>query len=386
MKNIEQNLQKVLDCLREFRNNDLLPSCKYKLRVKNSKKNSTNLDNLGISYEETNSQTVLQIDLDQDNFYIRKSAEHFLQTCRNQIDDLASYFRKDVMILDKNIIYIKGEPIENNPLFFRNTLCSFSLLELLRSNVVDFDDVVNQKLILLSQKTGKIELSYKDQFIVRALILLEGDNDFIEVTKKLKNKIEADAAFIGFFKDAFIENATVSFFESLEKIDRVHAIAERNFQLYKNKFDFKKFEKGLHEAKESYFNTYFNFQSEMLSKINALPIQFGIYIFLLYRFSENILGVATIIILMLGWSFFSVATIVNLEKDLESLKEDFLNSLKRIKARSGFNDADLKEYKCLVLDKSKNSIKRVKQFKYIVILFTCSFLIFAFREIFSLAQ
>lgn len=380
MKRTEQ----VLNSLYELQNKDLKQSEKLKLSFPNSEDIRSCLDNLNIEYEKLDSENQLQIDLDQEDFYIRKSAEHFLQTCHNQTDISASSFKKDIIIVDKKIIYSKDNLVEDNPLFFQNVLCSFELITLFKSCLVDFNDVTKQKFTFLSHKTGKIDISYEYQSRIEAIKFFESNSGFIKIVKNIKDKIENDRSFINFFKDAFIENATNCFFKSLEKIERICAIADRNFQLYKSKFDFNEFEKGLHEAKENYFNTYFKFQSEMLSKIGSLPIQFGIYIFLLTRFSEELLGTIATAVLLTGWGVFSISTIQNLKKDLKDIELDFLNSLKRIKAGSGLSDEDLADHKKLILDKSKSSIRRIAHFGVITYLFSAILLIFSFRQIYLL--
>ncbi len=381
------NYQQIIDSLLELKSQDLTSTDKRKLTIIDNEENKLILNEINIEYGEINNngKDLIEIDLDQNDFYIRKTKEHFLQTCHNCVEMDTLKFRRSILLIDDKISYSKETEAENIPVFFKNVLFSFELLNLFKKKIADFDNVLEQKFILLSPTAGKAEVSYVDSTRIEIQKFFDNvSNDLGISIRTLKYKIKNDSSFISFFKDSFIEKNESCFFNSLLKIKDILNVAERNFELYQKKFDFNEFEKGLQGAKEDYFKKHFEFQSGVLSNINSFPIQFGIYIFLLARFSDNPLGLVIMILLLFGWSFFSIKTIGNLETDINNLHKDFDTSLIRIKEKSGLKNDEFTKYQNTVKDTSDRSLDRLKWFKWLYYVFSFVLFVIAVVQIYTL--
>ena len=369
-------LQHILALLSELIEGDLTPQEVRSLTIPIDY--SSELDKLGIIYEPIKSANEVKIDLDQEDFYIRKTKQDFLKTCHNHVDISSSthdlLFKKPILILEQELIYQISHANEN-PIFFKNVLLSFEALNIFKNIIADFDDVNRQEVILLSSSKGKTVISYDSTNRYKFQNFFDDDSgDFIANHTELVKKAHDDS-FILFLKDSIISADKYCFFEILSNMSNILNSANRNLELYKKKFDFEEFEKGLTESKQDFFNSYTKFQSEILSKINSLPIQFGIYIYLLNRFSDQLYPLAAISLLILIWGGFYIATLINIENDLGYLEEDFKSTFHRILHKSGLADEDLDNYRKQILTNSRKQIKRISRYKWLNI-FLLSFLFF----------
>lgn len=358
----KQQLQEIVNYLSDLSKNDLTQAEIRELTISDTYKSK--IERLGVEITSGKDNTII-INLDQSDFYIRKNKKDFLKTCGGHIAEKKLEFKKSILLIEEKLIYLKDDA-DNNLSFFQNVLSSFELLDIFKKYVADFDDYANSKLILLSPTKGKLELTYEDAHRYKAKSFFEDEkNNFQQIVDSLKEKIRINPDFPDFVKDSFIENNKNCFFDALSDIDNILITAKRNHELHIKKFDFKEFEKGLSESKQDFFKSYTKFQSEILSKINALPIQFGIYIYLLNKFSDALYPLIATLLLIIIWGGFYIRTLQNLQDDLIDLEKDFDTTFARIMQQSGISSDDVDAYKKQIKNSSKKQIKRIYIYKWL---------------------
>jgi len=135
-----------------------------------------------------------------------------------------------------------------------------------------------------------------------------------------------------------------------------------------NNFSFAEFKKQLNEDKEKYLKDYQSNLSDFLSKISSMPIQFGVYIYLMVRFSEELLPITATAILVLAWSFFKIMTVNRILENVVYLKSKFQRDLGALVEKSGIDKVESDRVQ--VVEKFSKSISLIKGYRLFVAIFS----------------
>ena len=342
------------------------------------------IDELTFLSNDLNSQTTLLTELD---IQYDKLAEGISINLANQAisiyktkEDCIKHFQgnieKPIIILADKIIY-ENEIIN---FFFENLIYSQKIQKLLESKdkeVITFNDKVNKTYFLLSEKNGKIEIGYKN----KPLEFYENNHNL----KKLYNSMEGNLSkeYVAFFRDNIIKIVEEKkgfddrFFYLLSKLEIIIEKTDREYKLFLHKFSFEEFHSKLEEEKDKYFKSLQDSLSDFLSKINSLPIQFGVYIYLLFRFEKEIYPLLIVSTIIIIWSLFSYFSISTMKKSIKNLSQRFDNVFKKISEKSGIDLESLEKEKKGVNDRLSNIKTLTTLYQAVTIVFTIGFLILA---------
>lgn len=327
------------------------------------------LDEVEIVYEEQ--AEGIKIDFSAQKFKIYKTKKDCIN--RLSIDD----FERDILIIEDSLIFISSG--EYFPIFFENVLFWHKFVDIFRRNeIFHYDDFLHKKFIFLSEKHGKVEVGYEVRDIA----------DYYDANNNVKNAFELISARISnnqefktFIRDSFIgvskEIASVKsrFTESLISINKILESASRDFELFKNKFSFEEFRNSLEKDKEKYFKEYQGNLSDFLSKIASMPIQFGVYLYLILRFQNDFIPLFAVTILIFSWSIFSCKSIGHIIFNIDYLVEKFNKNFDEIVKKSGMTKEESDINKSEVKIQFKKVIGLVKAYRIVIIIFTiCSIL------------
>ena len=333
------------------------------------------LDDCGINYDcqKDCQKEGIFIDLDKQDFKIfktRASAVKFL----NHEDDFSS----DILVIEKtapgkDLIY---ENKQSSSELFENILYFDKFKELfVNFDIASHNDEVHKRMTFLSANHGRIDAGYEKIWIEN---YYERNNDLKNQLEAIQFKIGEDSNFKNFFKESYIESLTslpdvhTRFAESLTKIEYILETAQRNYELYQHKFSFAEFRKGLNEDKEKYIKDCQASSSDLLSKIAYMPIQYGAYILLIIRFSEELIPISALTILIIAWGIFSYRSLTSILGNVEYLKKKFEQDFSSMLDKSGISEIEVKDDKeeiSLNFDKSSSLIKSYRAF---VVVFSIS--------------
>jgi len=343
------------------------------LKILSSKLDIELLGRCDIAFEEQ-AEGVF-IDLSQQNVFLYKNKR-----------DAITYFNGDesdaIWIIESELVYSEGISSDS---FFGNLFYSkrFQAL-LLETGVISYHDTLNKIYVFLSETHGKMEIGYAEKH----LEFCNGDYDIEPLYAKISEKL-GEAEYRSFFRDNFMneasnfENYDDKFYLALKKLSAVFDNSNREFELYKNQFSFEKFSSDLHDEKEKYVKRIQDELSEFLSKVNTLPIQFGVYILLVFRFKDEPVPLIGSIVLIVAWSAFSVVSIRTMEKGFESLKLNLGKTFDSIASESGIDSEVLQEDKAEI-DKRISGIETIMTwYKGVVIVFSLVFVVFSGWSVFK---
>lgn len=328
---------------------------------------TTLLTELGIQYDKL--AEGISINLANQAISIYKTKEDCIKHFQGNIE-------KPIIILADKIIY-ENEIIN---FFFENLIYSQKIQKLLESKdkeVITFNDKVNKTYFLLSEKNGKIEIGYKN----KPLEFYENNHNL----KKLYNSMEGNLSkeYVAFFRDNIIKIVEEEkglddrFFYLLSKLEIIIEKTDREYKLFLHKFSFEEFHSKLEEEKDKYFKSLQDSLSDFLSKINSLPIQFGVYIYLLFRFEKEIYPLVIVSTIIIIWSLFSYFSISTMKKSIKNLSQRFDNVFKKISEKSGIDLESLEKEKKGVNDRLSNIKILTTLYQAVTIVFTIGFLILA---------
>lgn len=294
---------------------------------------------------------------------------------KNKIDCIR-YFQenteKEIIIIEDKIIYDKSTSMN---VFFENLIYSQKIKKLIEDKeVISFHDKLNKKYILLSEKNGKIELGYKN----KSLEFYEKNHNL----KKLYDSMESNLSkeYIALFRDNIIKGVEEEkeiedrFIHFLSKLGLIVEKTDREYKLFLHKFSFDEFNSKLEEERDKYFKSLQDSLSDFLSKINSLPIQFGVYIYLLFRFEKEIYPLLIASVIIIIWSLFSFFSILTMKKSIKNLSQRFDNIFKKISEKSGIDLESLEEEKHGVNNRLNDIKLLTSLYQIVVIIFTLGFL------------
>lgn len=338
------------------------------------------LNRFDISYEDE--AEGISIDLTAQPMKIFKSKESAVKHLSE------SDFSSDVIVTEidvsspacTDIEYLADTEPHSGSYIFDNIQYSHRFKHLfLDKEIASYNDETRNRLIFLSNKHGRLHVSFgcgwNSEFYDR-------NNELKSHYHKLEERISANKDFEDFFKESLLEFAKgiseedKRFIEILRGMKFIIESSERNFELYKHNFSFSEFKKELDEDKEKYLKDYQSNLSDFLSKIASMPIQFGVYIYLMVRFSEELLPIVATMILVGVWSGFKVLTVNRILDNVEYLKFKFGCDLDSLVARSGIDTTEVEEARTLVDKRFDKSIFLIKSYRLFVVIFSiCAFAI-----------
>lgn len=326
------------------------------------------LKELSIKFEKMSEG--IAINLAQQSIFIYKTKADCIKHFQINAD-------KEIIIIKDKIIYDKSTTCD---VFFENLIYSQKIQKLLEAEdkeVISFNDKVNKKYFLLSEKNGKIEIGYKN----KPLEFYENSYNL----KKLYDSMEGNLSkeYVAFFRDNIIKSVEEKkelddrFFYLLGKLELIIEKTDREYKLFLHKFSFEEFHSKLEEERDKYFKSLQDSLSDFLSKVNSLPIQFGVYIYLLFRFEKEIYPLLIASTIIIIWSFFSYFSIFTMKKSINNLSQRFDNVFKKIAEKSGIDLESLEKEKNGVNDRLSNIKTLTTLYQVVTVVFTIGFLILA---------
>lgn len=324
------------------------------------------LNELSIKFE--NVSEGIAINLAQQPVLIYKTKADCIKHFQPNID-------KEIIVIKDGIIYDKSTTCD---VFFENLIYTQKIQKLVEDKeVISFNDKVNKKYYLLSEKNGKIEIGYKN----KQLKFYENNYNL----KKLCDSMESNLSkeYIAFFRDNIIKSVEEKkevddrFFYLLSNLELIIEKTDREYKLFLHKFSFEEFHSKLEEERDKYFKSLQDSLSDFLSKVNSLPIQFGVYIYLLFRFEKEIYPLLIASTIIIIWSLFSYFSISTMKKSINNLSQRFENVFKKISEKSGIDLESLEKEKNGVNDRLKNIKILTTLYQIVVVVFTIGFLILA---------
>ena len=285
-------------------------------------------------------------------------------------------FSSDILVIEKGIggeevVYENGESeskLFENILYFHE----FKML-FIDAAIASYHDEVARKIIFLSSKQGRLDVEYSEHWIEE---FYETDNGLKNQLEAIKSKIAADSEYKSFFRESFVDysktlpNVGSRFTKSLASIKHIVESATRNYELYQHNFSFAEFRKELDEDKEKYLKEYQSNVSDFLFKIASMPIQFGVYIWLVLRFSEQLLPMFAITIVIAAWTCFTLYSVNIILGNVKYVKNKFISDFSMMLEKSGIDEAEVKGDRDQIVDKFKKSILLIKGYWVFVLIFS----------------
>jgi hypothetical protein len=322
------------------------------------------LKKFNISFDEENEG--IRIDLSVQDIKIYKNK-----------NDCIKYFKegeeKDILIIEDEIYYQNTDGIQD--VFFENLIYSLKIKNLIKDKIASHDNEYLKSFFFLSSKKPTIDVSYKN----KALSFYSYEYDLKNIFYKLEIKCKEDE-YLSFFRDNFIHkaeeviNSDDRFLNTLKVINIIFEKSNREFELYKSKFSLEEFQSKLDEEKNKYFKKLDDTLSEFLTKVNSLPIQFGVYTYLIFRFEKEIIPLSIIVLLISVWSVFSYYSMQNLKLGLNHLHKRFVVTFSKIYEKEIFDKKILKIDKKTVKDRVKNIYKLICYYQLVSIVLTIGFI------------
>ncbi|NOQ93549.1 MAG: hypothetical protein GQ547_02810 [Methylophaga sp.] len=308
------------------------------------------------------------------------------KTKLDAIKDLeCDYFDKPILIFEEQLIYQKNA--SNNPVFFENILHWHKFKSLIIDNEISsYDDELSNRLIFLSECMGKVEVGYARE----TSSFFDKENTLKDQFTAIKNSLENNKEFSGFFRDNFlkiaqdIDNIELRYTNSLSSISRIYESSKREFELYKNKFSFDIFKAELDKETESYLKEYQADLSSFLLNVGALPIQFGVYIYLITKFETQVFPLVAVLTLILIWSLFSLFSIKQILDNVKYIKGSVEIHFDSLIANSGLINDEIEPDKKLILKRFSKTKSMLMFYMVLVSIFSISILVMGFNLIMKL--
>lgn len=229
---------------------------------------------------------------------------------------------------------------------------------LLFSEIVDFDDKVNNDLFLLSITYGKIDINYSPDPERKNYYSVSRDLDF-----KTLEQLLITENFPNFFKDTIAR-----FLSDKPKRDLYAILTNFNFlisntknalSLYQHNFSFEEFERKFDKDLFDYIEKLQDLTSSFHSKVMAIPLQFGVYIYLLSKFQSEFLSLIFVVLTLIVWSIFNYFVTSKTYSNINYLEIEIKNRINLIKQESGVADKKIskpRQYLTKNIDNMKNTI------------------------------
>lgn len=328
------------------------------------------LETCGVKYEEPKEGISIDLSKEVQGFWIFKNKASGLEHLGDPEE-----FSVDIVVIEKahdgkDLIYEDGK---SESKFFENVLYFHKFKSLfIESQIASYYDELNENMIFLSATHGRLDISCA---ITGFEEFYDHNNDLENQFNTIQKKIDGDNQSKDFFRESFIgcvKNLSneKTLLKSLKKIKYIVESASRNYELYRHKFSFDKFKKRLDKDVEKHFKEYQSYLSDFLSKTASMPIQFGVYIFLIIRFSENLWPMIGTSVLMIVWSCFTVFWARQILENIKHLKNMFEGDFSRLLQESGIPQKDIKKDRDEIINRLDKSIKLTQWYWRFVLFFT----------------
>ena len=337
------------------------------------------LDKYGIEYHKE--QEGIHIELSGQGFEIYKDKRSALEYLEGR-----RAFTKDILILEQSVygnqkvetVYFKDSAETSTSCIFENIIYLNKFRELfIEWDICSFSNELDKTLIFLSPDQGRVDIKYAANW---APEFYESNHDLKQHFQTIKDKVQ-EKDFKNIFKESYIKTAIdihdceKRFTGTLITINAIMENAERNYELYQNKFSFAEFEKGLYEEKEKFIKEHQSSLHEFLSQTSYMPIQFGTYIYLVNRFSDSASMLIVVAVVILAWSMFSCMTVYRILDNIKDLKNNSKDLVSSIKTRSGISKDEFQEID-KVIRKIPKSICLLWSYLALVVIFSLCMLVF----------
>lgn len=171
-------------------------------------------------------------------------------------------------------------------------------------NIIDFENQITKDYFILSSDYGKIVLSYSPSPEKLDFYKTEHSIDSTRLEELLKTE-----SFPEFYKNSIAkflyDKKDKDLYTILSNFDLLLTNAVNALSLYKQNFSFEKFEKEFDDNLSSNIKKLQELTSSFQSKIMAIPIQFGVYIYLLSKFNDSFISIFLIVATIIAWSIFN---------------------------------------------------------------------------------
>lgn len=357
---------------------DLLASCTDKATDEliflsdDLKDQTTQLTALQIQYDEW--AEGISINLANQAITIYKTKEDCIKHFQGKIE-------KPIVILADKIIYEK----DADNVFFENLIYSLKIRTLIENKeIISFHEKITKNFILLSESNGKLQMGYES----KPLEFYNEEHNLKNLFELLLKKLDKDE-FASFFRDNIIksvedeEDIKRRYITFLTRLNNTIEKTEREYSLFINKFSFEKFNSELKKEKEKYIKNIQENLSEFLSKVNALPVQFGVYILLIFRFENEMIPLIGTVILIISWSAFSFFSLQTMKKTINFIERNFKNVFEQIAKESGMEEEVLEQDKKEVNNKINDIRKMIIWYQSVMIIFSLIFIVFSSSNIYK---
>lgn len=357
---------------------DLLASCtdeatdELTFVSKDLKNQKTLLTELNIRYDEL--AEGISINLANQAITIYKTKKDCIKHFQGNIE-------KPIVILTDKIIYEK----DTFNIFFKNLIYSLKIRTLIEEReIVSFHEKINKNFILLSESNGKLKMGYES----KPPEFYDKEHNLKNLFELLLKKLDKDE-FASFFRDNIIksieseEDIKRRYITFLTHLNNIIEKTEREYSLFINKFSFEKFNSELKKEKEKYIKNIQENLSEFLSKVNALPVQFGVYILLIFRFEHEIIPLIGTVVLIIAWSAFSFFSLQTMKKTINFIERKFKNVFEQIAKESGIEEDVLEQDKKEVDNKINDIRKMIVWYQSVMVIFSLIFIIFSSVNIYQ---
>ena len=328
------DIENLIDFLEKNLKNDTSNNARELLISNEYQINEGILDSFDIKYRIEGSST--KIRLNNSKIEIFKSLNDALKNI-NSINKSIKYIILHENISQKNML--------------RNIQYFLKIKEiLLSSGIIDFDHEIKKDFFLLSNTYGKINISYLPNSERRNYYSASHDLDF-ETLEKLMDTEN----FPNFFKDSIArflsDKPKRDLYAILTNFDFLISNAKNALSLYQHNFSFEKFEKEFDENLSSNIKKLQELTASFQSKIMAIPIQFGVYIYLLSKFNDSFISILLVVVTVIAWSIFNYLITAKTYRNVHYLESKIEGEIALIRKKSGIKERKIsKSRKVLTKD------------------------------------
>lgn len=204
-------------------------------------------------------------------------------------------------------------------------------------NIIDFKEKIKKEYFILSSSYGKIVLSYSAN---SEKIDFYKTTHSIDLTK-LEGLLKTES-FPEFYKDSIAKflstNPNKDLYTILSNFDFLLTNALNALSLYKQNFSFEKFEKEFDDNLSSNIKKLQELTSSFQSKIMAIPIQFGVYIYLLSKFNDSFITMLLVVTTIIAWCIFNYLITSKTYRNVNHLEGKIESEIALIRQKSGIEE------------------------------------------------
>jgi len=332
--------------------------------------------NGGISIDFTDQALGIIFFYDQEDFFIRVELEDIENDFAILVvnDDFNDFQYYDA---EKDLVLTSGGKEPDNHFLCENTVYYLKFLELLRSNIADYDNSPIHELIIFDTQRNLRELKYPDipplwntstriRTTCALELLLKEFSSSIEFQCFFKNELAA------FIKNAFQDGMMKNLIDKLPALIRVVDI---NLRLYLNKFSFEKLENEIQKEKIKYLKSLRDILGKFISQVISIPLSISATAFATYQIKNSFILTLALFAFLIYSLYVMHIQLIYL-RDVRDIEEDIEDEFDTIKKNSGLNGKPFEKEKRKLEHKIKISKITIKTFVAAIISLTLLFLIF----------